>query len=333
MRYQAQFKTPALILDAEDMYARELGTRGPHPRSIGKVTYSVPAQIVNGARQDLAEPLELVTVRNPSGYDVFFDTVRLADGSIRSFSFAAETYVLRFETPETHVYQRGEQTALALPAARGASLHVDLLPGYVYPYPATGTFPAGRGPALIRGTLFDASGRGIPDVRIALTPTPRIRVSSDPTVTRPWRFGEYVTDDSGQWSLVVPLRGDYPSPQPRLPAGPTVTVRFTFPHGPVTDLPNIRFGSGEETSLRQAALRGTVARAAGGPIAGATIDVSGEPDTTRSASDGSWVHYFGLTQANAVVTVTATLPDGSNQAQMNIPVRARQTVWVPAFRF
>ena len=74
-------------------------------------------------------------------------------------------------------------------------------------------------------------------------------------------------------------------------------------------------------------------RAAGGGIGGATIAVSGQAATTRTASDGSWAYYFGLTQVNTLVTVTATLPDGSTQSQLNVPVQARQTVWVPAFRF
>ena len=52
-----------------------------------------------------------------------------------------------------------------------------------------------------------------------------------------------------------------------------------------------------------------------------------------TASDGSWAYYFSLTQANVIVTVTATLPNGNTQSQANISVLARQTGWVPAFRF
>src|SRR5262249_39662310 len=95
----------------------------------------------------------------------------------------------------------------------------------------------------------------------------------------------------------------------------------------------IPFAYGQTRSVNQAALRGSVRRAAGGGIPGATVSVSGQAATTRTAADGSWAYYFDLTQANASVSVMATLPDGSAQTQLNIAVRARQTVWVPAFQF
>jgi hypothetical protein len=327
------FTPPSLIVDAEDSYAREVGIHGAHPRPIGPIRYSIPAQMVAGARVDLPEPLELLTVRNPSGYEVFFDRVRFPDERQRVEHLAAGTYVLRYESPETGFYQRGESPNLALPQARGTPARIDLLPGYAYPFPVPGTYNAAHGPALIQGTLFDATGKGIPGVRIAVTPAPVIRIPSNPPVNRPWPFSEYLTDEGGQWAVVIPLAADYPAPQPGIPAPPTVTVRFTFPAGPPIDLPNIPFAAGIPTSLNQAALRGTVLRAAGGAVRGATVSVAGEPVTTLSGSDGGWVHYFGLTQANANVNVTATLPDGSNQTQINIPVQARRTVWVLAFRF
>jgi hypothetical protein len=331
--YRAQFEAAALIVDAEDSYARELGTHGAHPRSIGPVRYSIPAEMVAGVRVDLPEPLELMMVHNPSGYEMFFDLVRFPDGSKRREQLGPGTYVLRYESPDTGFYQRGEITNLAIPQPRGVSLPVDLMPGYGYPFPGPGTYATGRGPAIVQGTLFDAAGNGIPGVHILVTPPPVIRVPNNPVVNRPWPFSEYVTDEGGQWTLVIPRAADYPPPQPGIPPGNTVTVRFAFPASPPTDLANIPFGAGVPSSLNQAALRGTVLRAGGGPIPGATIAMSGEPDTTTTGTDGEWVHYFGLNQANAVVNVTATLPDGSKQTQNNMPVQARQTVWVPAFRF
>ena len=331
--YQAQFKTAAVILDAVDSYARELGIRGRHPRPIGPIRYSIPGEIVAGVRRDFPEPMELVTVRNPSGYALFFDAVRLPDGSLRLFDLPPGTYLLRVESPATRFYQRMEFTNLVLPLARGVSFPVDLLPGYAYPYPVSGTFASGRGPALIQGTLFAAAGTGIPGVRVFVNPRPQIRVSTVPAVSRPWFFSEYLTDDSGQWSLVVPRASDYPSPQPNLPPGPAVTVRFAFPNGTNTDLAAVPFAHGQTTSLNQAALRGSVRRVAGGGIPGATVSVTGQAATTRTAADGSWAYYFGLTQGNALLNVTATLPDGSTQTQLNVSVQARQTVWVPAFQF
>ena len=126
--YQAQFKTAAVILDVVDSYARELGIRGRHPRPIGPIRFTIPAEIVAGVRREFAEPLELVTIRNPSGYSLFFDAVRLPDGSLRLFDLPPGTYVLRVESPATRFYQRMELANLVLPLARGASFPVDLLP-------------------------------------------------------------------------------------------------------------------------------------------------------------------------------------------------------------
>lgn len=332
--YQFSVQGPALIVDPEDSYAREAGVRGRHPRPIGPLKYSLVAEMVAGTRHNFSEPLELVIKRNPSGYGLFFDSVRLPDKQVRRIQFANGTYVLRFESDRTQFYQRGEREDLVLPQPRTQSFHIDFKPGYAYPFPGQGTFATKRGPALIQGTIFDAEGRGIPKVTVALNPPPTIQVSTNPVVTRPWPFSEYLTDESGQWLLVVPQAIDYaPTPQPGIPSGSTVTVRFSFPNASSIDLPNIPFAPGQATSLNQAALRGSVVRKDAGPIAGATIEISGEAVRTRSGSDGTWVHYFGLTQANTFVTVTATPPGGQPKQQNQIPVQARKTVWVPTFEF
>lgn len=339
-RYEVHFPSARFILDPQDAYARDSGTRGRHPRPIGPVRYSLLGTVVNNTPQFYPDPLVLSMVRNSSGYDLFFGEIRIRDSRTgaeerRRIELADGTYILRFESDGTQFYQRG-RINLKLPQARAQALVIDFLPGYVYPFPAAGTFAPNHGPALIAGGVFDAAGRGIAGATVALQPQPMVRTDNGDV---PWIYGQYVTDDAGQFCLVVPLAADFPALQQGLPAGNTVTVRFSLPAvppnpaPPPVDLANIPFAPGQPSSLNQAALRGSVRHASGGPIAGASITVTGEAEGTISGSDGTWVHYFGLTQGNAAVTVKATLPDGNFHEVQQVPVQARQTVWVPAFAF
>ncbi len=331
--YERQFRSVTVVLDAEDAYARELGTHGSHPRPIGQVRFSVIGRMVAGARQPFDEPLELVSVHNPGGYELFFDTVRRVDGRHQQMDFADGTYLLRVDTPDTRFYQHLERTDLVLPMRRGTSFSLDLLPGYGYPFPAPGTFRNGFGAGLIRGSFVNSAGEGIEEATVSLTPQPQIQVPGAPPTTRPWLFGQYLIDSTGQFALVVPDAQEYPAPQPGLPAGNTVDVRFTNGGVPTTVL-NVPFVNGAETTLQQTALRGTVLRRGLG-IANARVRVQGEP---TDAIDGTWVYYFalnrpGLPPASVPLNVIATLPGGSALTIPAFPVQPRSTSFVPAFRF
>ncbi len=334
--YQRQFRNVTVVLDAEDAYARELGTHGRHPRPIGQVRFSLVGRIVGGVRVPFDESLELVSVRNPGGYELFFDTVRRVDGRQQQTDFANGTYVLRVDAPDTRFYQHLERADLVLPMGRGTSFSLDLLPGYGYPFPAPGTFRSGFGAGLIRGSFVNAEGEGIAEATVSITPQPQIQVPGAPPTMRPWFYGQYLIDSTGQFALVVPDAQAYPAPQPGLPAGNTVDVRFT--NGAVsTTVLGVPFVKGAETTLQQTALRGTVLRRGLG-IANAQVRVQGEPTAAITRENGTWASYFalnrpGLPPANVPLNVTATLPDGSALTVLAFPVQPRSTSWVPAFRF
>ena len=277
--YEFRRLSSSLIFDLEDRYAREeRGVRGPHPRPMGSVTFSVVAQVVNGVRQDLPRPLELVTQRNPSGYHLFFGTVRLQpDRALRQGTLADGTYVVRVESD---FYQLLE-IDVVLPR-EDTPYFVDLQPSYAYPFPPTHPFrpepgqpfdytdataPRGYGPTLLRGGLQTHDGQGIPSATVQVVGQPNT----------------YTTDASGQWVLSFPdthLTG-------------RVTVRIALPGagGPV-DVPDVCVIRGRETSLPQTALRGWVQSDAGLAIPGATIQISGQPGSTTTDRIGSWFYYF-----------------------------------------
>ncbi len=334
--YQRQFRTVTVVLDVEDAYARDLGIHGRHPRPIGQVRFSLVGRMVAGVRQDFDEPLELVAVRNPSGYQLFFDTVRRPGGQTQRADFADGTYVLHVETPDTRFYQHVDRTDLTLPMARGNTFRIDLLPGYGYPFPEPGTFRTGHGAGLIRGSFVNSGGQGVAEGVVSIAPQPQIRVPGAPPSTRPWLFGRCLVDGSGQFVLVVPDSSEYPSPQPDLPTGGAVDVQFTD-GGVSTTVAGVPFVLGAETTLQQTALRGSVLRRGAG-VANASVQVQGEATAATTLADGSWIYYFGLNQpglppATVPLNVTATLPDGTSLTVVAFAVQPRATSWVPAFRF
>jgi hypothetical protein len=319
--YEFRRLAASLIFDPEDHYAREeRSVRGPHPRPIGSVKFLVVAQVVNGARQDLPGPVELVVTRNPSGYHLCFGTVKLQpDSVLRQGALADGVYRVRVESD---FYQPLEMD-VTLPREH-TSYFVDLQPSYAYPFPPTHPFrpepgqpfdctdataPRGRGPTLLRGGIFAHDGQGISGATIQVVGQSNI----------------YMTDESGQW--VLWFADTHPTGQ--------VTVQFALPGagGPV-DVPDICVIQGRESSLAQTALRGWVQSDAGLALPGATIVVSGQPGSTTSDRIGNWFYYFNdLNQPATTVNVTVTLPDGRSLTQPNVQVQPRATVVVPTFRF
>jgi len=119
----------------------------------------------------------------------------------------------------------------------------------------------------------------------------------------------------------------FPSDQ----AAEQVTVQVSVPGAPAQRV-SLWVTPGSEQALRQPALRGRVLNAAGGPVAGATITVAGRPGATRSDYEGAWIYCFNLDQPTAQVRLTATLPDGRQLTQHNVPVEPGATSVVPPFR-
>ncbi len=301
--FELRQQTATLIFDLEDRYARERGVWGRHPRPIGPLKFCLVGQMVNGVRQDIDPPLELTIRRNTSGYHLFFNVVRLPDGTSRQGFLADGTYVVRIES---RFYQWAEREDIDLPEPENPYFF-DLEPSYAYPFPTEITLSGGLGLTLLRGSLHQLDGQGLARATIEVL----------------GRSNRYRTDNNGQWVLW------FPDTQP----SGNVTVHFELPDGTVEDVANVSIVQGRESSLAQAALRGWVLTAAGVGIPHATVRVSGYPSHTMSSRDGSWFYHFGLNQSADTVRVTVVLPDGRSRTQTNIQVQPRATVVVPTFRF
>jgi hypothetical protein len=319
--YEFRHHTATVVFDLEDAFARERAVRGLHPRPIGPVRFFLIGQVVGGVRQDFPDPLELSVVRTPSGYDLFYDTVRLANRSSRQWRLPDGVYVMRVATPDTHFYQAAERQDVAFGNARAPFVFsAALQPGYGYPFPREiGSIGAAEfSPSLLRGSVFDSGGTGVADVLVQAE-VPALALTSS----------TYRTDATGEWVVIAPDTFFGNPPQANVMA----TVHFTFPGNVVVSVPNVDVARGRERSLRPTALRGQVLNAQGLPVANATIGVSGQATSVITNRDGNWFFNFPLDQAAVVVSVTARLASGASLVEPAIGVQPRATVRVPTFRF
>lgn len=323
-----------LIFDLEDVYARDQRYSGPHPRPGGPLKFWLVGQVVNGAPTPWPEPLEMVVVENPSGYHLFFGEVRMSADEVRQTG-RAQPNARRIELAGRYMVQvtgqgyqsvRRDDIEVPMPdpnlPGSGAPYHFDLLPGWAYGFPNTypmrpdgitgpcapGNAAESSGPTLLRGSLHQFDGTPLADAVVRLD-----GVANSPT---------YTTDASGQWVLAFPNTWA---------SGP-VTVRVTRPPDPPMVVPNVCVIRGRDMSLFETAVRGWVQRRGIG-VAGATVEVSGQPASVTTTRDGQWAYYFRLDQVGITVDITARLPDGASQTAHNIQVRAQGTVLVPTFNF
>ena len=317
----------AAIFSVEDRYARDRGLRGGNPQPFGPLKFFLLAEVLDNAQTKVfKQPLELIVKRNPSGYYLFFNEVKLHDGNRFQRYLSPGTYKLRVES---RFYQALEEKFVVEDPPQVTPL--TLQPNYAYPFPDNGVDPEvlddctavdnpGRPrPTLLRGGLFHTDGRGFAGATVK-------DPAQQPNPPDPPRH--YVIDASGQWIL------DFPSDQE---TGP-VTIRFqppgTPPPNPI-DVQNVCVVKGSTTYLAQTALRGWVVSESGVGIAGATITNDAAGGESTSADDGSWFYYFDLNHpqpANDKVNVTVELPDGRSQTKES-DMRQRATVVVPTFRF
>jgi hypothetical protein len=289
------------IFDLQDRYAKDRGVRGQHPRPLGGVKYWIVARIANNVRTDYANPIRLITVRNPSGYDLFFDQVKLETSATSRLDFAEGSYVLKVDP---QFYQRRE---FQIPLPQSDVAHsFDLEPSYLYPFPVA-SLRNNSSPTLLRGTLHATNATGIAGVTIEV-----IGASN-----------RYITDGSGQWVLV------FDSAQ----VSEDVVVTFTYPDNSIEQVAAVPVVEGDERSLVQAGLRGWAITESGRAAQGVSVSVGGYPGEVITEHDGSWFYFFGLNQGQDVVSVTARLPDGTALVQPNIQVQPRSMVVVPTFRF
>jgi len=291
-----------LVLDLEDAYARDRGVGGPHPRPIGATRLLLAGEVVGGVRRNFPEPFALEARRNSDGYELFFGRYRLPDGRVVT-SLPPGRYVVRVESD---FYQRAERADVDLPEP-AVPYVFDLQPGVRYPFPSGSPIPRSVGPTLLRGVLQDFGGAGVEGAAV--------EVVGQSNVCR--------TDDQGQWVLVFP---------DNVPSG-NIVVRVTFPNGALAQAQAVPIVAGRESALAPTTLRGSVLTVAGVGIPSAEVTVTGAQGVAPTRPDGSFAVVFPLSQAAAVVDVTATLPDGRSQTRAAIPVQPRATVVVPTLRF
>jgi hypothetical protein len=290
------------VLDLVDRYARDRRVWGRRPRPLGPVTVDLVADVAGGVRVPRVPPVRLLLTRNPSGYELFFGAAVGPAGTEARLDLAG-THVLRVRSPR---YQAAEVT-VGLPAPRTA-VELALEPGYDYPFSQVSTITGG-GQTLLRGTVHRMDGKSVAGTEV--------EVPAVPAVTNVYR-----TDDTGRWVLIFPDSHA---------SGP-VTVRLTGPDGVVRQVPDVLVERGREHSLGDTAVDGWVFRA-GAPVAGAVVRVAGQPGQAVTGNDGSWRYYFDPNQQAVTVAVSPTLPDGRTLPSTAVPLRRRETVAVPPFRF
>jgi hypothetical protein len=320
--YQQYLRRAAQIFDLEDEYARERGVRGGHPRPIGRISFYLVGQIVNDTVKEFDEPLELEIQRNPSGYHLFFGMATQGEGAMHSTRLADGRYRLRVESD---FYQTVEVSIDIPMLDPKAPVPLDLQPSYAYPlhtHPVSmrpilqgevscneSAATGGRGPTVLRGSLFHVDGRGVAGATVQVDEQSNI----------------YNIDTTGQFLLT------FPEDQ----GTGHVTVHFALPDGVTVDVENVCVIRGHATSLNQTSLRGWVLNEAGVGIPEATIRVDGFPGQTTTVTDGSWFYYFRLNQpADLVSTVdlNIALPDGRTLTRREIPIEHRATALVPTIR-
>lgn len=218
--YERRLQPAVQIFDLKDHYMRERGVQGPHPRPIEPILFYAMGQVVGGDRQLFAAPQRLVIRRNPSGYHLFFGTVRLAGGEVRSAFQTDGIYIVRVESR----YYQPLEVDLQMPMTDPKKpADLVLLPGYAYPFPRS-VLPGGGGPTLLRGSVVDANDRGLGRVTIEV-------IGQESIV--------YFTDSSGQWVLVFP---------DNQPAGP-ISLRLTTADGTSEVVNNVSITQGQQSSL------------------------------------------------------------------------------------
>jgi hypothetical protein len=240
MNYAKRHRTAVLVFDLEDKFARDRRLHGPHPRPFGPISfYLLGRPAANGGQpQYFEERWKMVMQRNPSGYYLFSDVVRLPDGRKWQARLPAGEYLVRVES----LYYRPEQAAIELPGPQDPgeeidveqinfpSMFFDLLPGYAYPFPQLNGVPGPQSPTLLRGSIPRITGLDVVG----------IEVSAEKDVDEDKRkYLTYRTDEAGQWVLVFP----------KAESEEDVALSFTLPSGASTTVEQITIKPGWQNTM------------------------------------------------------------------------------------
>jgi hypothetical protein len=206
-----------LVFDLEDRFARNQGVRGLHPRPIEPIRFYLVSQTPGngGLQRKFEPPWEMQMTRNPSGYHLFFDTVKLPNGALRQAQLATGELQVRLQSP---VYLTQEITVtLPYNPAPYRAITLDLLPSYLYPFPQYGS-------TLLNGYVQHADPKQNEGVAVsAVVPVIDDDQPGNEQVT-------FITDAAGQWVLTFPNNTAFPTngaQAHRL----AIQVHFTQPNG------------------------------------------------------------------------------------------------------
>ncbi len=314
---ERRITAPSLVFDLVDRFARDRGTAGSRPRVRGSVRYRIVATEAGGVRTELAEPFDMVMVRNVAGYDLWFGAVARDGGPATHYrpdpppSFVVEVAAER--------YQRVETTVASLPQP-GTPRQLALEPGWAYEFPQATSVPGGTGPTLLRGTLRRPDGTGVVGARVQVDPPPANQLASHP---------EYRTDETGNWVLAF---------DDAVATTVAAQVEVTPAGQPPTVVTEVTITQGDTSALRQASLAGITRRATGAALPGVTLTADVAPGiSTTSDADGRWelwlpIERFMPSTGTQPTVITATSAQAVLLVQ-NSQVRPRVTTHVDPFVF
>ncbi len=304
--HKAYLTPVTLILDLVDSYAKSCQVRGPHPRPIGYLEFHVIAQKKSGERAEFPKPLPLKILKNSSGFFLFFRKVEMLSSKFHQI-LEPGSYVIRVRSPQ-HFYQDIVVDNVSIPSKPNETplVRLNALPGFAYPFPTSSNLTQGKGSTILRGSILHRDGLGIAGVA----------VNAD-DATNP-----YTTDETGQWVLV--FSDDHPSG--------AVTVNIEYPDGTVELVTNVLVEQGFEKGLLSTAFRGRVINETGVGIPDVAIEVNGIPGQSKTDSQGGWFYYFNLTQPEAMVEISVSLPSGISQT-VEQQAKPHATLMIPTFQF
>ena len=181
-----------LVLDVQDRFARDRMLNLSHARPLGDIRFFLLSTTVSDRNEVFDPPWEMLMLRNPSGYYLFFNQVRWPNGEKRRLDSLGNRCKIRIEST---FYQPLERT-IDLPAR---PYQIALEPSYTYPFVKL----ASLGSSLLRGTLRQPDGSSIRGARIRVkSNVAASERPDDPAASH--RPNSYLTDSSGQWVLVFP---------------------------------------------------------------------------------------------------------------------------------
>jgi hypothetical protein len=174
---------PQGIFDVRDHFREQRRGDGLAATVSGQVRFAVEAVVTPTER---LEPQDWVldTGATLSGLSVFLD--RVVEGRrppiFRKLPSAAATVELRVSCP------RFQPQAVAFQPGSGQRVQIDLTPAVDYPFDTIATRPDEHEPTLLRGSVRDATGQGVPDSHVTVAQG-----------TYPYR-----TEHDGTWVIVLP---------------------------------------------------------------------------------------------------------------------------------